>query len=545
MSRWRRPVAALSLANLCFVEVWYPLLVRKFSYLMEDLPLPREYAAVVLCVLTTASVVFLASEIVARTLDRWFGRVAALAFLLTLLIPMNIFRLRMSANEHDLAMGRAIMLVYAVAAAFFVLRPSMSGRMIRVVETALIIASPFVLVTFAQSAWRAATWRANPQKIAKPHAAEGRRRPRVVWMIFDELDERYAFTNRPPSLSLPALDRLRSESFYADHAYPPAYSTITSIPSLLTGTYLTKVDWSTTDDLVIEPQGGGFESLQRHQTIFSQMRQIGGRSGVVGWFHPYCRLFGDQLTDCEAHTSMLSMVKVKKLRRGRASIGTFMKEDARQVLLKLPFSFRMRNKRPPDVTQSEWQRRRALENSDITAGWQRQHIDDYRRIEAAAIATIRDERVDLVYIHWPVPHGPYIFDRRTGKLSTGRVLGYFDNLALVDATVDQVGAVISTTARVGATTLVISSDHFWREQGLKSPHDYRIPFLVRFPDGRGVTYSRPFNTFITANLLLAVAKEEVRSAAEAAQWLDRHGTFSLPTFLLPSGWQGGASGSLR
>ena len=37
--------------------------------------------------------------------------------------------------------------------------------------------------------------------------------PRVVWLIFDELDERVAFAARPANLSLPEFDRLRAAGY--------------------------------------------------------------------------------------------------------------------------------------------------------------------------------------------------------------------------------------------------------------------------------------------------------------------------------------------
>src|SRR2546423_46880 len=55
-----------------------------------------------------------------------------------------------------------------------------------------------------------------------PRAQPARSLRRVVWLMFDELDQRITFEARPPGLELPELDRLRRESLYADAARPPA-----------------------------------------------------------------------------------------------------------------------------------------------------------------------------------------------------------------------------------------------------------------------------------------------------------------------------------
>ena len=55
---------------------------------------------------------------------------------------------------------------------------------------------------------------------------------RVVWLVFEELDQRIAFEARPPGLGLPELDRLRRESLYADAARPPAGTTEVVVPAL-------------------------------------------------------------------------------------------------------------------------------------------------------------------------------------------------------------------------------------------------------------------------------------------------------------------------
>src|SRR5262249_57955272 len=58
---------------------------------------------------------------------------------------------------------------------------------------------------------------------------------RVVWLVFEELDQRITFEARPAGLELPELDRLRRESLYANAARPPAVTSDVTMPALITG----------------------------------------------------------------------------------------------------------------------------------------------------------------------------------------------------------------------------------------------------------------------------------------------------------------------
>ena len=63
---------------------------------------------------------------------------------------------------------------------------------------------------------RRASSRVLPQRSAADAARARRSARRVVWLLFDELDERIAFDLHLPEVSLPELERLRSESLVAE-----------------------------------------------------------------------------------------------------------------------------------------------------------------------------------------------------------------------------------------------------------------------------------------------------------------------------------------
>ena len=60
-----------------------------------------------------------------------------------------------------------------------------------------------------------------PQVVGAAPKPEKSAANRVVWIIFDELDERVAFRDRPKEVEMPALDRFRNESTVATNIKPP------------------------------------------------------------------------------------------------------------------------------------------------------------------------------------------------------------------------------------------------------------------------------------------------------------------------------------
>ncbi|MGH9655654.1 MAG: hypothetical protein ACRD6B_19585, partial [Bryobacteraceae bacterium] len=54
-----------------------------------------------------------------------------------------------------------------------------------------------------------------------------------------------------------------------------------------------------------------------------------------------------------------------------------------------------------------------------------------------------------------------------------------------------------------------------------------IPFILKMPGQQtGIEYHRPFNSVLSANLLLAALQGQIRTPAQAVQWLDAHAAAS-------------------
>jgi len=146
----------------------------------------------------------------------------------------------------------------------------------------------------------------------------------------------------------------------------------------------------------------------------------------------------------------------------------------------------------------------------------------------------------LTFVHLPVPHAPYVYDRQKGTWDTTTERQYFDNVALADRALGELRQTMEQAGTWDQTTVIISSDHWWRIDYWRSKKnlwaevddlneadhvDYRVPFIVKLPgQTTQLTYEPAFNTVLTHDLVLDVLRGKVTKAADVSAWLDAHRT---------------------
>ena len=126
---------------------------------------------------------------------------------------------------------------------------------------------------------------------------------------------------------------------------------------------------------------GGLEGpvdWTRTPNLFADAAQRGAHIGVVGWYHPYCRLFAAVLDACT------------QLYLGTAQI-----------------------REPESLAQAILTRLKGVD----PLYRRRNAVAAYRATLQQAIALANDPHLDLVYIHIPLPHRPVIFDREKGTFT--------------------------------------------------------------------------------------------------------------------------------
>jgi len=287
--RLRDLAIAFSLSNLCFISTWNELLnspIRRFNTGL----------AIIISVLMLAAVFWIAITLARRSTTSMALRLARFFFPLVVLFPIKEF-IRILFPRQKLIVIELIFLVLAVLlVSLFEVRP-WHRIILRVATNGVLVLFPFLVIGMYQAFWMLIPVAEKP--LAPPLAAKSTSGKRVLWLLFDEMDQRLAFTDRPATLQLPELDRLRAQAVYATNAYPPSDATIVSMPALITGKMLSNSELVSQSKLMITPADSEAQvNWNSESNVFSKAHEAGYNTALIGWYIPYCNLIGESLSEC-------------------------------------------------------------------------------------------------------------------------------------------------------------------------------------------------------------------------------------------------------
>jgi hypothetical protein len=324
---------------------------------------------------------------------------------------------------------------------------------------------------------------------------------RIVWLLLDELSYDQTFDHRQPGLKLDNFDRLRSVSTSFADVQPTGYLTDQIVPALLSGQPVVDIESSADGDLLVKrSRGGDWVRLDPHATVFGDAERLGWSTGIVGWFNPYCRLFGAMVDRCawEPESRMFP---------GHMSAANAAWQNA---LAPLGAKFHV------DA------------DSRIAA----EHSRAYTILTTQALELVRGGPERFVFVHLPVPHPPGFYDRQSGRLRLGG--SYLDNLVLADKTLGQMMAAIEESPEAKSTILVVTSDHSmrvpkWRggagwtaedERVFGKRFDTRPVLMVHFADQQvGQTLNGPFAEIRTHDMLEAMLAGRMNAERDLETWV--------------------------
>ncbi len=485
---------AASVANLCFLDAWFMLFSRRPSwYFFKYTPARVDFAAILACVFL-ATLLFWPIVRMGLRSSSVFIRLLADGLLgLTLLLPLNAVRQLLPGLQTQIVIhGKPKLVLIAVALLIFAPVVYLRWRA-PVLRWVLASMFAFGLLMWGRSAWslvRGTGAEFGPGRAEATRFVADKLNRRAVVLVFDGFDYRLAFVERPPSLQLPQFDRLRSESLEATKAEPPSSATQVSLPALITGMPLTRTAVTRADTLVLyhgEPEQP--VNWREADNVFRRARRAGFNTGLVGWYHPYCRMLGQDLTRCD-----WAAIEAMGSREG-SSLPEVMWNQTRRIN---PFASRLH------------------------------HIATYRQLAKKGSQLAADGDLGVVYIHLPVPHRPWIYDRRVDSfaLTKSMATGYLDNLALADRAIGEIRSAMEAAGVWESSLIIVTGDHWWRESThYDGKTDHRVPFLVKLPGAQPhARYDTAFNTRIAGDLALAVVKGEVSNQAQVGEWLDRAST---------------------
>jgi uncharacterized protein YqgC (DUF456 family) len=492
---------ALSLANICFLRVWLELFaVSSTEAYFLSTANGDVVAAMVNVPLLAAA--FLAATLVARRYGR-AGRIAIIAgFVGVLVMQLNGLGPELAPgvlavvdrwrNGFRLeALASVVVFLGLVAAAV-----RWPRRSLAVAVRGVQIFTPLLAVTYGRAIWvllsvdptRALAPIAPPIGAPVADSAESGDSggPRVVVIVMDALGRRHSVDARPASVVLPEYDRLRAGSVDASQAMQIGSRTIISVPAMLSGLAVTAARASSKDELQLMVDGAE-RPWSAAPNLLRDAKSLGGVAVVAGWYHPYCRMFA-YLDGCSTYPT--------RTIGSRARYRGFVRSMVDQQLALVPYiNLRIRQ------------------------------IDIYRSQRRDLLQAVTTGGRGLVFLHLIIPHTPWIWDPTTESFTLTRFHpdGYYDNMQLMDRVLGELRREMEAAGKWEGTAVLLLSDHVmrYRPRYLNEPPDARVPFVLKLPgQTAGVAYDRPFNAMVTHDLVAALLRGELRSAAEATAWLD-------------------------
>jgi hypothetical protein len=348
---------------------------------------------------------------------------------------LNVFPFHISL----LVIAGLTLVWYAVLLYLIQGHPGMALKLCRFGGNVLAGFAVFALVMTFQLV-RAAVWRPGPQAFSHPIPAPPANRPRLVWILFDELSYKYVFASRDPSLHMPNFDRLRRESTLYTDVNPVAYKTAQAVPSLMLGHIVTDVEYTSGGHYMVRTTDApGWQVFDAHATLFGLAGQSGVTTSIVGWYIPYCPLFARVVTQCYWSNDDAQDRGPTMLQASYAENVWF----PLRILLE-------------DFT---WPGRAWADD----AHWSSEgHIDSVKDISQHALESLSTSQADVIYLHIPSPHPGAFWDRRTAQFAYGG--SYLDSLDYSDRLLGQMLDILKKQPRWSSTMLIVHGDHSWRTQ---------------------------------------------------------------------------------
>jgi hypothetical protein len=392
-------------------------------------------------------------------------------------------------------------------------------RCVRFLEVILIFSGIGGAALISQLAWF--NWRA--EGVNAPVALHGRAagqasKPRIIWLVMDELSYQQVYEQRYPGLALPAFDRLAKQATVFTQVIPVGSMTDRVMPALLSGRQVEDLRSTSNGQLwTRETAQGTWQAFNQHDTVFQDAIDAGYSTGVSGWWNPYCRILPAVLDRCY----WTAWFAEHKGLGGNATSSAKLRATFVRAGLTAAELF-------PNRVQTEMEQ---LGDND------EMHVaETYRDIAKQGDDLLKDPLTSFVLIHISIPHPVGMYNRATGQFSANPT-SYIDNLALSDLYLGHLQAELEASGEWDSTTLVVMGDHGWRTKIWKghswsetdeaASHggnfDPRPGYIVKLPNQRqGAVIQEPFHALQTRRMMDALMHGQIAPGDDLATWVRTH-----------------------
>src|SRR5882724_773397 len=517
---------SLSLANLSFLNVWSILIAAPYYEATKPAP-PLRFIGFIINIVLLTTIYWVGITLVRRSSNPLLLKIAKCVFVAILILPLNTLRMTFtSVSFHAIeAMTGTVLItvptiVLSLAALYVLIR--YRDQIFRISLVFLRGLSCFALLTFSQSIWYIVSYHqplvVSADAIKSVPARKDQSSTRIVWLLFDELDQDTVFLHRPSSIKLPEMDRFKESAFTSNNAYPPASVTVLSMPALIDGTLISKADPVSPDEMMIRrADSNQVVKWSEEKNVFSDALKSGSNTAIVGWYHPYCGVLNDDLTSCfvagdDTVQWSLPQIIVAQWERALYTLPLFQS---------LVYSTSLIDQLP-------------------RARFFREHqVQTYSEVIEHGKSVVGNRDYGLVLVHLPVPHPPGIYNRETQTLTSERNRSYLDNLELADHALGELRRAMELSGTWDNTTVILTADHYWRtetwrgygawtaeeEAAAQGKKDHRIPFMIKMAGQKETyAYDGTFNTVLLRKLIGAINNHDVTEPPAIASWLDANKT---------------------
>jgi len=362
--------------------------------------------------------------------------------------------------------------------------------------------------------WQASSLNYAPFPLHQRSSTATIAKPRIVWIMMDELSYKQVYEDRFPRLKLPAFDELASGSTIFTDVVPAGNFTDVVIPSLIVGSQADRIRSSSDGrELILHnPVTGKSQVFDSHQTIFQDALQGGYSTAVAGWFNPYCRILNEVLDRCFWTTHGIVSGSIADQQSIKENISAPLK----RLIASVPSLFHLHHGiNPRDVLEAQ------------------RHIIDFQMLSIRADEIIADPTAGFLFVHMPIPHPPGIYDRQHAVFTTSNS-SYIDNLALADKFIAHVRSMLERQGQWDSSAIVVMGDHSWRtalwvpaddwtaEDGAASQggqFDNRPAYIVKMPYQKTPAHvDSHFPAIRTRALLDGIIDGRLKTADDLAAW---------------------------
>ena len=335
----------------------------------------------------------------------------------------------------------ALGLAWTGALTFLIVRfPRIASQLSTAGSSLLAGFAVFALVTTLHLV-RATLWRPGPQSFTSTIPAANPQKPRLIWIVFDELAYKSVFEARDPSLKLPNFDRAARREHALHRRDADRLPDDEGGPEPATGPYR---------DGCLVHRGQPLSDPDRGRSSLGAIQ----RTGFALWHGEATR---SHHFDCGVVRGLLP--RLREYRNG-------MLLEQRRRTGSWTYATRCQLCRERVVSPARAGRAdhcfaapgpgRMSPPADTADG----HIASVKDVSRHALQTHATRQADIIYLHIPAPHPPAFWDRRTGKYAAGG--SYLDSLDYSDRLLGQILNLLEAQPRWAATTLIVHGDHSWR-----------------------------------------------------------------------------------